>query len=102
MPLERKYYLLTIDRELELEGLARDVIRVVQNARKEADLIPDDRIILGLKTSGDVREAIEKHEEFIKAEVLAIELSYDTIPDTLYKEKVEIQGEDMEIFVGKK
>jgi isoleucyl-tRNA synthetase len=93
---------LTIDRELELEGLARDVIRLVQNARREADLIPDDRIVLGIKTSGDVREAIEKHEEFIKAEVLATELSFDSITDTLYKEKVEIQGEDMEIVVGKK
>ena len=93
---------LTIDRELELEGLARDVIRVVQNARREAGLIPDDRISLGLSAEGNLREAIEKHEEFIKAEVLATELSFDGIPNTLYSEKVEIQGEEMGILVGKK
>jgi len=92
---------LTIDRELELEGLARDVIRVVQNARREADLIPDERIRLGLKTSGDLREAIEKHEEFIKAEVLATELDFSGVSGEFYTEKVEIRGEDMEISLGK-
>ncbi|MFC1693274.1 isoleucine--tRNA ligase [Candidatus Latescibacterota bacterium] len=93
---------LTINRELTLEGLARDVIRVVQNARKEADLVPDDRINLGIRAAGDLREAVEKHAELIKTEVLAAELLLDNIPDTLYSEKVDIQGETMEILVGKR
>ena len=93
---------LAIDRNLELEGLARDIIRVVQNARREADLIPDERIRLGLRVSGDLREAVEKHEEFIKTEVLATELSFDGIGDILYSEHVEIQGDEMEILLGRK
>ncbi|HUT62531.1 MAG TPA: class I tRNA ligase family protein, partial [Anaerolineae bacterium] len=93
---------LTIDRELTLEGFARDVIRLVQNARREADLVPDDRISLGLIVKGDLKEAIEKHEEFIKTEVLATDLHFDEIPDTIYSEEVEIQGEDMVILLGKK
>jgi len=93
---------LAIDRNLELEGLARDIIRVVQNARREADLIPDERIQLGLRVSGDLREAVEKHEDFIKAEVLATELSFDGIGDILYSEHVEIQGDEMEILLGRK
>jgi len=92
---------LTIDRELSLEGLARDVIRVVQNARREADLVPDDRIRLGLRVTGDLRKAVERHVELIKAEVLATELHFDGI-DAVYSEKAEIQGEDIEIMVGKK
>ena len=93
---------LTVDHELALEGFARDVIRLVQNARREADLVPDDRISLGLIVKGDLKEAIEKHEEFIKAEVLATDLHFDEIPDTIYSEEVEIQGEDMVIHLGKK
>lgn len=92
---------LTIDRELELEGLARDVIRVVQNARREADLIPDDRITLGLRAGGNLREAIEKHENLIKAEVLATELSFTVVETPFYSEMVEIQGENMEILMGR-
>ncbi len=70
---------LTVTRELELEGLARDVIRVVQNARKEADLIPDERIRLGLAVSGDLREAVDAHSALIKAEVLASELAFGEV-----------------------
>lgn len=92
---------LHIDRDLELEGLARDVIRMVQNARRQADLVPDDRITLGLTTSGDLREAITRHENLIKAEVLATRLIFDPLPGPMYTETVEIQGEYMEIMVGK-
>jgi len=92
---------LHINRELELEGLARDVIRMVQNARREADLVPDDRIILGLSAGGDLREAITRHESLIKSEVLATALTFDQLSCPIYTEKVEIQGENMEIMVGK-
>jgi isoleucyl-tRNA synthetase len=93
---------LHVDRDLELEGLARDVIRMVQNARREADLVPDDRIMLGLRVQGDLREAILRHEDFIKAEVLATDLTFDTIPQPLYAEKVDIQGDEIEIMMTKK
>ncbi len=92
---------LHIDRELELEGLARDVIRMVQNARREADLVPDDRIALGLLVEGDLKEAIEKHVQLIQAETLSTELTYEKISRPVYTETVEIQGNGMEIMVGK-
>jgi len=92
---------LTIDRELELEGLARDIVRVVQNARREADLIPDERISLGLKLDGDLREAVEKHADFIRNEVLAVELTFGDIGDTVYTETVDIQGGEMEILLAR-
>ncbi|MCE5249558.1 isoleucine--tRNA ligase [bacterium] len=93
---------LHIDRSLELEGLARDVIRLVQNARREADLVPDDRIRLGLNVQGDLREAITKHKDFIKTEVLATELNLGALTEPLYTEKVDIQGDEMEIMLAKK
>lgn len=51
--------------ELEAEGLARDAIRVVQEARKNADLDVSDRIVLALNVSPDDAEALQAHAELI-------------------------------------
>ncbi|MDP2982028.1 MAG: isoleucine--tRNA ligase [Candidatus Latescibacter sp.] len=93
---------LSLDREMELEGLARDVIRMVQNARREAGLVPDERIRLGLGVTNDLKEAVGKHRDLIQSEVLAVELTSDEIPDAVYTETVDIQGEAMDIRIGRK
>ncbi|MFC1551041.1 isoleucine--tRNA ligase [Candidatus Latescibacterota bacterium] len=92
---------LQITRELELEGLARDVIRLVQNARREADLVPDDRIRLGIQAEGDLPEAVDAHSDLIKSEVLATELALEEISGGVYSETVEIQGAKMTLSIGK-
>jgi isoleucyl-tRNA synthetase len=61
--------------ELEAEGLARDVIRAVQQARKEADLDVSDRILLSLGSDDEGRMAIERHRELIAAETLALDVT---------------------------
>jgi len=61
--------------ELRLEGLARDVIRLVQNARKEAGLEVSDRIALELRAEGDLHEALRRHGDTVAAEVLATEFT---------------------------
>lgn len=93
---------LHITRELELEGLARDVIRVVQNARKEADLVPDERIRLGLITEGDLREAVETHAAIIIAETLAEKLTDGGIPDPVYSETADVQGMRLGVMIERK
>jgi isoleucyl-tRNA synthetase len=93
---------LFLDREMELEGLARDVIRVVQNARREAGLIPDERIRLGLGVTNDLKEAVGKHRDLIQSEVLAVEMAFGEITDAVYTETVDIQGETMDIRIGRK
>jgi isoleucyl-tRNA synthetase len=59
---------------LAAEGLARDVIRAVQQARKEADFNVSDRIKLALGANSSVLEAIANHQELIKGETLTLEL----------------------------
>ncbi|MCA2217908.1 isoleucine--tRNA ligase [Jidongwangia harbinensis] len=61
--------------ELAAEGLARDVIRVVQQARRDADLDVSDRIALTVAASGPVTAAVEAHRDFVAAETLATSLT---------------------------
>ncbi|ROR66742.1 isoleucine--tRNA ligase [Agrococcus jenensis] len=69
--------------ELEAEGLARDVVRAVQQARKEADLDVSDRIRLALGSDAHGVAALEANRALVAAETLATELSVDRIDDTM-------------------
>jgi isoleucyl-tRNA synthetase len=62
--------------ELEAEGLARDVVRAVQQARKDADLDVSDRIATTLTAAKDVLGAVKTHEDLVKNETLTLEISY--------------------------
>jgi isoleucyl-tRNA synthetase len=61
--------------ELEAEGLARDVIRAVQQARKDAGLDVSDRIALTITGDAAAVAAIETHRDLIAGEVLATMLA---------------------------
>ena len=59
--------------ELEVEGRARDLIRQVQQARRDAGLDVSDRIELTLAAPQDVVEAFETHRQLVMGETLAVE-----------------------------
>lgn len=66
---------LTVTPELEMEGLARDLIRIIQQNRKDANLNLSDRIILFIKTTSPILiKAIEANSNYIKSQTLAKEL----------------------------
>ncbi|MDT5017683.1 MAG: isoleucyl-tRNA synthetase, partial [Mycobacterium sp.] len=60
-----------VSAELAAEGLARDLVRVVQQARRDAGLDVADRIDLTVDAPDEVVEAAQSHEKFIAAETLA-------------------------------
>nr|MBA3508925.1 isoleucine--tRNA ligase [Thermoleophilaceae bacterium] len=63
-----------LDDELRLEGLAREVVHAVQNARKEAGLDVEDRIALALGGDAGLLEAVRAHEGYVTGETLATSL----------------------------
>jgi isoleucyl-tRNA synthetase len=65
---------LRVSPELAAEGTARDVVRVVQQARRDAGLAVSDRIRLTIGADGAVADAIRAHAGFVAAETLAVDL----------------------------
>lgn len=91
---------LEVTPELKLEGIAREVIRYIQTARKDAGLNIDDRIDLSLVTSSEeIKQAISIHETIITDETLATKLS-DT-GEKLYSTTAKIDGQDLLISLQK-
>ena len=68
---------LMVTEELEQEGVARDAIRHVQQARKDAGLDVSDRIHLSISTDQVTLTALKKHADFISEETLATELQLE-------------------------
>lgn len=89
---------LTITPELELEGIARDVIRAVQQARKDANLKISDRIVLDINASDKVLSSIDKFKQLIEQQTLA---TFNKIEESLYKTSVEIEDGKIDIKINK-
>jgi isoleucyl-tRNA synthetase len=90
---------LVITPDLRREGLMREVIRHVQNARKNAGLNVDDHISLSLSTESDeLLKAIHEHGVVIAAETLA-----DTVTTASYSYEavVKVEGAEMTVSLQK-
>ena len=89
-----------VDAELAAEGLARDVVRAVQQARKDANFDVSDRIALTLTAAEDVLAAVETHAELVKSETLTLELK--TIIGAELQNAVAVgEGQQVEVLVIK-
>ncbi|WP_216207799.1 isoleucine--tRNA ligase [Amycolatopsis aidingensis] len=67
--------------ELAAEGLARDLVRVVQQARREAELDVADRITLTVDAPEEAVAAARAHEGFLAGETLAAGVRYERVED---------------------
>ena len=86
--------------ELAAEGLARDIIRGVQQARKDAGFDVSDRIKLSLTASDEVLAAVGEHSELVKSETLTLEL--ETSSSTALENAIAVgDGQQVQILVAK-
>ena len=89
---------LDLDDELRREGLAREVVRAVQEARKQAGLEVSDRISLELGGDDELLDAAREHETYIAGETLATSVDYGADGAG---ESATIEGRELRIAVSK-
>jgi isoleucyl-tRNA synthetase len=88
---------LELDDELRREGLAREIVHAVQNARKEAGLEITDRIELSLGGDDELLAAAQAHEPYLAGEVLATAVAYDAADGVTAK----LDGRELKIELSR-
>jgi isoleucyl-tRNA synthetase len=84
--------------ELLQEGMVRDIVRSVQNLRKDRDLDVTDRIILSISGSDRVKAAVVAFQDYLTAETLTEKWNWEEGRDT---QKVECGEEECVIALEK-
>ena len=90
---------LELDDELRREGLAREIVHAVQNARKDAGLEITDRIDLALGGDAELLDAAREHEPYLGGEVLATSIAYDGDAAAAASVTATIDGHELSIGV---
>jgi isoleucyl-tRNA synthetase len=83
--------------ELALEGQARDLVREIQDMRKEADLHIADRIKLSIKGA---EQLLAAHQEHIKSETLCVEVS-EALAKPMIERSIKIEGGEIVVALDK-
>ena len=85
-----------ITEDLAKEGIARDVIRQVQQARRDAELVVTDRIQIWLDGGETILEGVKTFEEYVASQILATEIMYGrTENPEASTTQVEIENNDL-------
>lgn len=87
--------------ELVYEGLAREFVRRVQEARKQADFEIADRIKIFFASSEKLTNAVGEFKEYIQTETLAVEMNGSPIPNRLPNLSDEFDGESLTVWLEK-
>ncbi len=90
-----------ISAELAREGLARDVVRAVQQARKDAGLNVADRIILFAEAGSDVSSAIDTHRDYIAEQTLAHAIELSAPSEEGFSAQSQIGSESVTLYIHK-
>ena len=86
--------------ELLSEGRAREIVRLIQDKRKEMKLNYTDRIIVGIQTSSRlIGQALHGHIEHIKKETLAVDLKKGHSP-VLEPSSHLVDGEELTLSIA--
>ena len=87
----------TITPELEAEGLARDIVRMIQQARKDADLNVSDKIRLHISANDKILAATHAHQAYILEQVLGQEMLKNPPQNPVFVAKNELDGGEVVI-----
>jgi isoleucyl-tRNA synthetase len=80
-PLSTNDAIVTLDvrvtPDLEEEGVARDLVRLIQQARRDSGIHVSDRIRLSVHVPDALQPAVARHREYIAEQTLATEFAFD-------------------------
>ncbi|PMP74984.1 MAG: isoleucine--tRNA ligase [Aciduliprofundum sp.] len=85
-----------INRDLYLEGLAREIVRRIQIMRKEMNLEYSDRIIIFIEGDDEIMEALKSFRDYIERETLS---TISNKFDNAYTKRWDIEGKDVLIGI---
>lgn len=88
---------LNITEELKNEGIARDIVRLIQQARKEADLNITDRINISVKAPEAFAHALKTNSSYISEQTLAKSLDLGNKSYSRFKNSYKLDDLDVEI-----
>jgi isoleucyl-tRNA synthetase len=88
---------INITSELHQEGIARDLIRLIQMTRKDAGLAISDRIELDVTLSEELHDIIIKHQDYICHETLVDVLTFNLPSANMYQSQQNLQGQAVKI-----
>ena len=91
---------LDLNQDLILEGIVRDIVRVIQSMRKKAGFAVEDRINISWDFDGQIEEALGKFEYYFKSETLTNYIKKN-IDDFDYEEVVKINEKQYNIKLKK-
>ncbi len=92
---------LNITPELEKEGIARDIVRMIQQARKDAKLNVSDKINLFIEATGDIGAAVDENQDYIKEQTLTSSLRMGNADNSDKKFENELDGKKIVIGLSK-
>jgi isoleucyl-tRNA synthetase len=94
---------LTLDtevtEELKLEGLARDIVRTVQELRKRCGFAVEDRIRLYYQGDGLLARALERGRDYIAAETLAVQVERGSPPEGACSDALKVEVDELQVSV---
>ncbi len=88
--------------ELFNEGLARDLVRYIQQARKEAEFHISDKITIKLNTTSGLLASVKPYLNYIAEQTLAKSIEFDGVGDEeWFSQKVKVADDEVTLFLRK-
>jgi isoleucyl-tRNA synthetase len=91
---------IVITDALAAEGMARELVRRIQNLRKDAGFEISDKITVYYQAEGSIHHVLENWGDYIKTETLANAIQHKLIPEAAFQRKEKVEG--LDILLGVK
>lgn len=87
--------------QLKEEGIVREVVRQIQEVRKEVGLKPKDRALLSLVCSDNLREVLIKNKDFILKVTRVKDFTFEKLEKFDLQKEIKVDEEILTLFIKK-